>query len=197
MTKQIPYDERFPDPKKKRDPNDFYVTPECATLDLLARESFILDVWEVACGNLAISNVLKNEKYRVFSSDVVNRGYEDEVLDFLQVPNNIYPFKKTPGCNRLFDIITNPPFKYAKQFVEKALALKYSNRVAMFVYLSFLSSQKRKQMFESTPLEKVYIFSYRVPVWIRGEVRKGGKNRDFAWCIWNKNYRGQPCLYWI
>ena len=49
-----------------------------------------------------------------------------------------------------FDIITNPPYKYAKEFVEKSLELiREGGKVAMLLKLTFLEGQKR-QVFQLT-----------------------------------------------
>ena len=50
------------------------------------------------------------------------------------------------------DIITNPPYKYAKEFVEKALeVIPKGNKVAMFLKLQFLEGKARRKMFETSP----------------------------------------------
>ena len=97
--------------KNDREKHDFYATPEIATLSLLNKEKFIGNIWECACGDGAISKVLKNKNYNVYSSDLINRGYGDETIDFL-------------NTNKKFDnIVTNPPFgiswKSEEEFVKE------------------------------------------------------------------------------
>lgn len=58
-----------------------------------------------------MSKVLKAAGYEVVSRDIIDRGY-GEVADFLAIDN-----QKWDG-----NIVTNPPYKYAQQFVEKASA---------------------------------------------------------------------------
>ena len=67
-------------------------------------------IWECACGEGHLSERLKQYGYNVYSSDLIDRGYGEGGVDFLT-------------DNRLWhgDIITNPPYKYAKEFVEHAL----------------------------------------------------------------------------
>ena len=50
----------------------------------------------------------------MISTDIVNRGYGDYFFDFLT----------TKGKNKKWDILTNPPFKYAEQFIRTRLATK-------------------------------------------------------------------------
>jgi 2-polyprenyl-3-methyl-5-hydroxy-6-metoxy-1,4-benzoquinol methylase len=61
--------------KGDREANDFYPTPESATLALLEKQTFEGDIWECACGDGAISKVLLNKGYKVYSSDLIDRGY--------------------------------------------------------------------------------------------------------------------------
>ena len=59
-------------------------------------------------------------------------------------------------CNDKFDgdILTNPPFKLAEQFVEKSFELiNEGNYAIFFLKVQFLESKRRKQMFEKYPLK--------------------------------------------
>lgn len=65
---------------------DFCPTPSYAVLELLSREIFEGSVWECACGDGAISEVLKSKGFNVYSSDITDRGYwEQRNLDFLMI----------------------------------------------------------------------------------------------------------------
>lgn len=51
-----------------------------------------------------------------------------------------------------FDIITNPPYKFAREFVEKALeVVADGQKVAMFLKLTFLEGQARRELFRRCP----------------------------------------------
>lgn len=81
------------------------------------------------------------EPYIVKSTDLVDRGYGKSGVDFLKCTT---PFNG--------DIITNPPYKYAQEFVEHALELiPNGHKVAMFLKLTFLESKNRRSLFESNP----------------------------------------------
>lgn len=67
----------------EREKDDFYVTDPIATVKLCELEKFNTDIWEPACGMGHMSKVLTQHGYRVRSSDIVNRGYGDEIADFL------------------------------------------------------------------------------------------------------------------
>lgn len=120
-----------------REENDFYATEPKATELLVENETFSHNVWECANGKSHISNVLEKHGYCVFKTDIVDRGDNDKTMDFL---NTDFVFDG--------DIITNPPYKCALQFCQKALdSVKQGNKVAMFVKLLFLEGKARKKVF--------------------------------------------------
>jgi len=169
-----------------REKDDFYPTPPLATNKLLEVEKFEGNIWECACGDGAISEILINNNYDVYSSDLVDRGYGDVNKDFL-LSNHIAD-----------NIITNPPFKLSLEFVYKALELS-KNKVAFLLRITFLEGVARQKMFLETPLENVYVFSRRITFINPNSNKKthGGGMLSFAWFVWNKKYRGKPMLNWI
>ena len=82
-----------------REKDDFYPTPELATQALLDRQKFQGDIWECACGNGAMSKVMINNGYNVYSSDLIDRGY-GERKDFLSIlpPHIIIPIFFSGGA---------------------------------------------------------------------------------------------------
>lgn len=168
--------------------HDFYPTPNFATEQLLEREQFEGVIWECACGDGAISKVLKKRGYKVFSTDLVDRGYgEVRNLDFTaKLPNN---FVAT-------HIITNPPYKHAKIFIEQALKVS-TGKVAMLLRLAFLESANRYELFQTTPLRTVYVFSKRLTMSAKGEGKSKGGMIPFAWFVWEHGYNRKPEIEWI
>ena len=135
--------------ENKRAKQDYYATPPKAVTELLNRENFS-DVWEPACGEGHISEVLVNHNIHFLSSDVVNRGY-GLVEDFL-------------NTNRTHsgDIITNPPFSKSTEFTFRAMRLLEKGRkLAMLLRIQFLESKKRKVLFAEFPPKYVYVNSSR------------------------------------
>jgi hypothetical protein len=173
-----------PNEAQTRDPNDFYRTPEVATLSILSREHFGQTIWEPCCGDGAISRVLKAAGYKVYSSDLIDRGY-GHVADFL-----------TPTRRMVDSIVTNPPFSLAEQIVRKALQCT-TFKVAMFLRLSFLESARRYPLFQETPLKTVYVFSNRLSLYPGDQPNRGGGSLAFAWFIWEHSYVGKPQIDWI
>lgn len=116
---------------KERQNEDYYATDPRAVEELLKKEKFEHPIWENACGGCHITNVLKKHGYNVFSSDLIKRNSDnqDAVINFLTYSEN----------PTLMDIVTNPPYKYAKEFVEHSLELVENGcKVAMFLKLTFL-----------------------------------------------------------
>lgn len=179
--------------KEDSEINDYYATEPKAVELLLENEKFNTYVWECACGGGHMSKVLSENGYDVKSSDIINRGYPNtEIIDFLKVNKTDikYDFSR--------DIITNPPYKYAKEFVEKALAISMdSTKIAMFLKLTFLEGKARKVMFEKYPPQKVYVFSSRVCCGKNGIFQPENNAVAYAWFIWVKGFNGDPIIKWI
>ena len=58
-----------------REINDYYATDPGAMVDLLKYEEFNKNIWEPACGEGNLSEVLKAHGYNVYSTDLIDRGY--------------------------------------------------------------------------------------------------------------------------
>jgi hypothetical protein len=167
-----------------RPDDDFYPTPPEATEALLAREKFEGTIWEPACGDGAICRVLAAHGHSILATDLNYRDYGMGDIDFLT-------------CQlQAANVITNPPFKLAEEFIHHALK-QTTGKVAMLCKLQFLEGGKRKIMFESTPLKKVYVFSKRLTMTRNGEKMKNSGMIAFAWFVWEHGYEGDPTVAWI
>jgi hypothetical protein len=71
-----------------------------------------------------------------------------------------------------------------------------TDKVAMLLRLNFLEGKRRKTMFETSPLQTVYVFSFRLPYMRPGSTVKSGMI-TFGWFIWRHGYRGEPVIRWI
>ena len=175
-----------------REERDFYATPSLAVRGLMELEKFDKNIWEPACGLNHITNILMESGYNVRFSDIVDRSAEQniEIYDFL-TNNDIWDG----------DIITNPPYKYASEFVEKALeTVTERHKVAMFLKLSFLETKKRYELFQKYPIKKIYVASNRLGCAKNGEFN--GKDNIasavcYCWFIWEKGYTGQTTIDWF
>lgn len=172
-----------------REVNDFYATNPKALEDLLRYETFNQNIWECACGTGNLSKVLKEHGYNVYSTDLIDRGYQDELVDFLK---SDIKFKG--------DIITNSPFKYTNEFILKSLdSIDYENKVAMYLKINYLSGIKRyNEIFSKVPPYKVYVYAGRYACSKNDDPKgyKGGA-MDYCWMIWEKGLIGPTELKWI
>jgi hypothetical protein len=174
-----------------RQMQDYYATEPKAAELLLKVETFNNNIWECACGEGHLARVFEKYGYNVKASDLIDRGY-GEVKDFL-----FFNDSKWDG-----DIITNPPYNKAEEFIRKAIEIiPIGNKVAMFLRLQFLESKRRKQLFKEYPPKVIYISSSRIMTAKNGEFKKYrnsvGSAIAFAWYIWQKGYKKDTILKWI
>lgn len=170
-----------------REKDDFYPTPPEGTRALLQVERFDGAIWEPACGDNAIVDVLRATGHDVIGTDLVPRGANAAGrVDFLMEYRSRAP-----------NIVTNPPFKLSEAFARKALALS-TGKVAFLCRLAWLEGQERRALFQSTPLARVWVFSKRLKIWRRGQATsEGGGMIAFAWFVWEHGHEGPPVLGWL
>ena len=173
---------------EERQQHDYYATEPDAIDALFKVHKFSDTIWENACGERHLSKRIEEYGKSVYSTDLINRGYGDDFIDFLS--SDI----QWPG-----DIITNPPYKYAKEFVEKSLeAIDSGRQVAMFLKLTFLEGQRRRQLFEVAPPKYVYVFSARKTCAKNGDFLSAGSSAAcYAWFVWEKGFTGEPVIRWL
>ena len=173
---------------EERADKDYYATEPAATEFLCQLEYFTGPILEPSCGEGHISEVLKHHGYEVVSRDLADRGY-GEVADFLSPDNT-----KWDG-----DIVTNPPYAFAQEFVEKALQIIPEDcKVAMFLKLTFLEGKKRAALFGSTPPIRVWVSRSRLKCAKNGDFEHApGSATCYAWFVWEKGYTGHPEIRWF
>ena len=182
---------------EERERDDYYATDPIAIDKLLMVERPNKRIWECACGGGHLSERLAARGYAVYSTDIKDRGYDqmNRVVDFLA--------QRTKPFSGAYDILTNPPYKYAKEFVQKALELLPDGcRCFMFLKLTFLEGKARyAELFKKYPPCKVYVFSERVQCAKNGDfetyARSGGTAVAYAWFVWKKGYKGETTVGWI
>jgi hypothetical protein len=177
-----------------REKDDYYATSPQAIDKLLNVFEIPKEkqIWECACGEGHLSKRLVELGYSVFSTDIVNRGY-GEVSDF-------FACKEKLDGNTL--ILTNPPYKYAMEFVLHSLELLPENAYCiMFLKLLFLEGQKRySDLFRIHPPQKIYVFSKRIKCAKNGNfglIEEHNSAVAYCWYIWQKGFTGKPEIEWI
>lgn len=164
---------------------DFFPTPAWATFALIDNESFEGGIWEPACGNGAMSEVLEKTGCPIVSSDLYKRGFGEPGIDFL-------------SNDRTADnIITNPPYNSAEGFVASGVA-KARRKFALLLRLAFLEGANRANtIFYRNPPSRVWVFSERITFYPAGAEVKGSGTTAYAWFVWDKNAQGPTELKWF
>lgn len=178
----------------ERAEHDYYATDPIAIDKLLTVEKPSHYIWECAGGDGHLAKRLIDEGFTVYATDIIERNYRlDGEIDFLKISN----------LDKSFDILTNPPYKYAKEFVLHALKLvSEGHKVYMFLKLTFLEGKSRyKDLFSKYPPKVIYVFSERVMCAKNGDFEGmkagGGSAVAYAWFVWQKGWQGKTTVEWI
>lgn len=151
----------------KRRENDFYPTPPEVTVALLKflEKRFLLrghdTIWEPACGDGAMFDVMMARGYTVIGTDI-SSGH-----DYL-----------TTDQKMEYDwIITNPPFSVSAEFIERSI--KRNKPFAFLLKTQYWHSAKRFKLFTEYPPSFVLPLTWRPSF-------TGQKNSllDVIWCVW-------------
>lgn len=184
---------------QERAENDFYATDPNSLnifLQALERDNIELhkNIWECACGQGHLSEVLKENGYNVLSTDLIGRGYGEVNADTDFLHGKYYTHTKYNG-----DILTNPPYRYAKEFVETALnKVECGYYVIMFLKIQFLEGKDRRKLFDKYPPKYVYVNSARQLCYLNGDMsNKISSATCYCWFIWEKGFEGEPIIRWI
>lgn len=178
--------------KEDRADLDFYSTVPSTVESLMSKiQEYNIQlgtVLEPAVGMGHIADVLKSHNINVTGGDLVDRGYpETHVVNFFDVENIEED-----------DIITNPPYSFAAEFVEHSMNLLKDDRYCiMLLKIQFLEGQKRRKLFEKYPPKYVWVFSERQKCLKNGKDEGGSSAVCFCWFIWQKGFEGKPMIDWI
>ena len=179
---------------QQRHPEDFYPTHPTITQMLLDREELDGTIWEPACGQGDMSKVLIGRGYDVLSTDLIDRGYGEGGIDFLD-DDQISRFGSVDN------IITNPPFTFALDFVLQAKKIA-RKKICILNSPMFLDGIKRYEMWidKDFPLKNMYQFAGRVVFRKDGlsdQSQNGLIRFPRAWFVFEKGYTGKPTIDWI
>ncbi|GGR31300.1 SAM-dependent DNA methyltransferase [Deinococcus ruber] len=155
-----------------REGTDYYPTPADVTHALLDYLSLPAGtrVWEPACGEGHMAEVLKERGLKTHVTDLHDRGYGRGGVDFLATPAPVI----------VEWIITNPPFSLAEAFIRHALSLELP--FALLLKGQFWHAARRRTLFEEHRPSHVLPLTWR-PDFLMG--RKGGSpTMEAAWTVW-------------
>lgn len=150
----------------KRAASDLYPTPADATqalLDFLKLPAGTT-IWEPACGENHMVDVMKANGYNVIATDIQSG------IDFLHTDNK--------ECDW---IITNPPFSLADQFITRCIQSK--KPFALLLKSQYWHAKKRLGLFRSFPPCFVCPLTWR-PDFMFKQRGKGSPLMDVMWVVW-------------
>lgn len=185
--------------KEAKDSLDYFPTPPWATRALMEcvfprfdmrphRARGTGSVWEPACGEGHMSEVLKEYFGEIVATDIVEYGGgQYDAMDFLHC------------CAFPVDwIITNPPFtsNATEKFILHALDLARVG-VAMFVRCQILEGIGRyERLFKPHPPTLIAFFAERVPL-VKGKWSPDASTATaYCWLVWMKDRQPMP-PFWI
>lgn len=183
--------------ENERQEDDFYATDPIAIDKLLKVTSLPHNVWECSCGQGHLSERLIDNGYNVYSSDLVDRGYGAVGVDFLK--STKVPFYTDENVC----ILTNPPYKYHKEFIEHALDILPENTPAIFLLKTTALEGKARyeSIYKKKYLKYVYQFSERLLCAKNAkfdEMKAGGGSAvAYAWYWFEKGNTNDTIIKWI
>ena len=183
---------------KERQNEDFYATDPVATEWLLKLENIHDVVIDNSVGEGDLMFPIIKSGRKVIGFDIVNRFSQHPGFEFRN--ENWLDFNPDKLLNA--DIIFNPPYKLAQEFVEHSINLVEEGRkVCAFLKLQFLEGKKRKELFEKYPPKIVYVSSSRIlcakNADFTGMREAGGSAVAYAWYVWEKGYKGETLIKWF
>lgn len=172
----------------ERDPMDFYATNPSDVeqiCQILGIDKGGLTILEPCAGNGHIAKVLEKMGHEVTTNDIIERDYPlDYTLDYLD---------GDPIPKEFNVVLTNPPFKYAKEFIEKSL--DYAPVVIILAKIDLLETAKRKDL-NNNHLQRVFIHSQRARFALGGDEKYFKKSTSMAtaWYMYVRNKKGKTRL---
>jgi hypothetical protein len=84
-----------------------------------------------------------------------------------------------------FDVIlSNPPFRIAQEFIEKAISLK-PRFVIMLLRLNYVGSQKRHEFFRKNMAHRLYVIPDRPAFTKNAKGKWSTDSIEYAWFVWD------------
>ncbi len=128
--------------------SDHYATPINVIEELFKREKFNGVIHDPCCGDFRIMDVANRFGYEATGDDILLSG-----KSFFDVSHW--------STNRHDNIVTNPPYSIAIDFLLHALAV--SDTVAMLLPINFLAGVERfKEVHQIYRLASLYVFARRL-----------------------------------
>lgn len=169
-----------------RKPQDFYATPVNVVENLLDNLKIewggCSSILEPSAGNGNIIQALRNKDIRSHITAVEIREEEHNNLKNISDKVLIYNFLEWKTDEKFDLIIGNPPYTYAREFIEKGLNMLNENgKLIMLLRTAFLESKSRYNFWQCNPVNGLYVLSKRPSF-----TGKGSDATSYSWFIWDK-----------
>lgn len=170
-------------PADGRVEKEFYPTPSPATVALLDRYADVLPpgrVWEPACGEGHMAQIIRARGFEVVCSDAFDHGFGKAGVDFTRV-------RRLP--KGVTSIITNPPWarKISPLFVRQARILQ-PKFFALLLKSTYFHAAERRALYEAHPPTAIHPLTWRLDF-----QNKGRPVIECSWFVWDE--RGPLKLY--
>jgi hypothetical protein len=166
---------------------DFYVEPAWCARRLFEVEPFTGLIWDPACGLSTIPKAARTAGLSSYGSDIAEDAVGTQ-QDFLTASPLASPFS----------VVTNPPFKLARKFAERALNLN-ATKVGVLFPVACMNAASRWLI--PLQLARVWLLTPRPSMppgelILRGEKPQGGRV-DYCWLVFDRGYAGWPQMGWL
>jgi len=154
-----------------RSKTEFYPTPKEVTVALLKYLNLPKGsiIWEPACGEGHMAEVMGDMGYKVLASDLNDLGYGDTGVNYIGSSPMLCDW-----------IITNPPFKESIGFINQSI--KCNKPFALLLKSQYWHSKSRIDIFKTFKPKAVLPLTWR-PDFLFG--KKGGSpTMECIWTVW-------------
>ena len=178
-----------------RKANDLYCTPAWVTEELLRHVRLGPLVWEPACGNGHMADVLGGTGGHIVIASDVEPGIEKAwKWDFLTVE----PIQWTHGYPSA--IVTNPPFSLSQEFADTAIKrmMAVRGQVCLLLPADWDHAASRSHLFTNGIFARKIVLTKRIR-WFAGTADDRGKQPmgNHAWFVWDWRHYGPPALSYM
>lgn len=164
---------------------DSYRTPGWVTEHLLAYIPFAGTIWEPAAGDGDMLDVVSAAGHNAVGTDI--RGFRESAgINFIGMESHCFTMSLLGAGVR--NIVTNPPYAYAQEFIERALMLTGRDdilgKVAMLLGFDYdTASIARWHLFRHPAFYAKLMLPRRIS-WV-GLEKKASPRQIHAWFIWD------------
>ena len=167
-----------------RKPHDFYATPiDCVEnfINNYGIDKIKGNILEPSAGNGNIIKTLRQKKVQGIITALELRDEERDTLIQISDKVIIDNFLEWEADKDYDVIIGNPPYTYAREFIEKCFKIANKNTVIiMLLRTAFLESKARYEFWQQHPLSGLYTLSRRPSF-----TGKGTDATSYSWFIWD------------